>query len=221
MGVLALVILGGAALIQVVRTAPAFNADLRANNAFGETALLLGRDMYDQSAYLYQQAASFVRADLVTAYDADGATQIASVELTVQRAQQAALMLNESLAHDPGHAGAWTLLAWAHLFSGESAQARQALNISWQLAPYSYVLSEERIALSLVLFGQEKSLPLAKVEYDGLLGDSKTLWYQRGLLHRLYGEEAALLGLPVYLAPKTQCRARRNALCELPQQIHE
>lgn len=201
----ALIGLGGAALVGVVSSAPAFNADLRQGNAFGETALLSGQDMYDRSAYLYQQAASFVRADLVALRDESGAPVIASAEEAAARARKAAVMVHESLQGDPGNAGAWTVLAWAHLMSGEANQARAALAVSWELAPYSYVLSEERIALSLALFDPAiHSAPpdLSKVEHDGLVRDSQTLWHQRILLHRLSGNETTRLGLPSYHPPQ-------------------
>lgn len=195
--------LGTTALAQVIISAPAFNAELRQGNAFGETALLLGRDMYDRPAYLYQQAASFVRADLVALGTSGDDVLVASPELAEQRALQAVALARESLSMAPGNTGAWMVLAWAQLLSGEPSAARTSLNISWRLAPYSYVLSEERISISMTLFDSslyfDDSPSLTDTERTGLIRDFETLWLHRGGLYDLYSDEARQIGLPFYV----------------------
>lgn len=206
-------LLGGAAigvftLGQVIITSPAFNTELREGNAFGDVTLLLGRDMYNRPAYLYQQAASFVRADLFTlgTGEIEGEAVVASPEEAEARARQAVALAQESLSMDPGNAGAWMVLAWGHLMTGNADETRAAMAVSRQIAPYDFILSEERIAVSLTLFDPAfyvaEDVPiLTEDEAAGLVADFEALWLHQTNLYKAYSEQAAQLKLPVFEAP--------------------
>lgn len=205
-GLVAVFALGASALGQVVINAPAFNAELRRDNAFGDTLVLFGRDMYDHPAYLYQQAASYVHADLVTLDAGETGSSVASLEVGIARAGTAIALLQESLSMDPGNAGAWTVLAWGHLMSGKTGPAMDALSRSWQLAPYNIALAEERLALGLTLLNPTIAPSDAKSSLSddaaiGLVRDLETLWVQRRGRYGRYAEEAQSLGLPIYTPP--------------------
>lgn len=208
LGLLGGAAIGAVALVQVITSSPAFNNALRQDNAFGDMTLLLGRDMYDRSAYLYQQAASFVRADLITL--GTGAIEdemvIASPEQAEARAQQALVLIDESLSLDPGNAGAWMVAAWAHLMTGNSEETRAAMGVSRQLAPFDFIISEERISMSLTLFDPSfyvtEDIPvLTDQEAAGLIADFETLWRHQPSLYKLYSAQAQQLDLPVFEPP--------------------
>jgi hypothetical protein len=201
-GLLAVFGLGGVAFGQVVVNAPAFNTELRRDNAFGNVVVLLGADMYDHPAYLYQQAASFVRADLGPVGESDEGRTIVPVEVAAQRASEAVGLAQESLSMQPGNAGAWMVLAWAHLLSGESGPALEAVQVSWRLAPNNVALAGERVSLSLALFDPALyptgNAPVPTEEIRGALArDFETLDTHRRHLHRFFIDEARSLGLLV------------------------
>lgn len=189
------------ALGAVVATAPAFNGELRQAGAFDAKILPFGPAMYHHSTYLYQQAATFIRADLIPFGDGETAPLVAPLELAEKRAAEAAALAGESLARDPGNAGAWTVLAWASLLQGDPASARDALNRSWELAPYSLTLSEERMALVLALFDAslyaENAPSMTDAEQAAFFKDFETIRVQRRSFLRGYIEEASATGLPV------------------------
>lgn len=201
LGLVTTMTLGVAAFGSVVVTAPAFNAELRRTGAFGSSILPLGAPMYDPASYLYQQAATFVRADLLPFGDGESAPLIAPLELSEQRAAEAVALARESLALDPGNAGAWAVLAWAHMMVAETDEARVAINRSWELAPHSLSLSSERLALVLALFDPilyaENPPSPTEAEQAAYFRDLETLWVQRRGQFRNYAEEARLAGLPV------------------------
>lgn len=206
LGLLTGTAIGAFALGQVIVTSPAFNTELRRDNAFGDFVLLLGRDMYDRPAYLYQQAASFVRADLVAMGTGEDEDVVASPELAEARAEQAVALARESLSMDPGNAGAWMVLAWAHLMTGDPEASRAAMAASRRLAPYNFVLSEERVTLSLTLFdpvfyAEGEAPELTEAETSGLIADFETMWLHQPRLYQIYSEEAQGLGLPIYMPP--------------------
>ena len=158
-------------------SAPAFNADLRRANVFDQPVLAVGRDMYDRSSYLMQQAVSFIRADLLP-YQDDPDRLTAPVEVVAERGARAAELMRESLALNPGNAQGWAVMAWAQLYAGDTEAARTALRASWRLAPHNRSLSAERIDLALVLLDPlTEDLPDLPSDADraAILRDLETL----------------------------------------------
>jgi len=208
LSLVALLAVGGTSVAQVIRSAPAFNAELRQANAFGDVTVLLGSEMYDRPAYLYQQAASFIFADLVPTFDAGNVPRLATPEEAIARAAQGVALIEESLAIDPGNAGGWNVLAWSQLMRGDFIAARAALQTSWALAPYSLAFAPERIEMALTLFdpdlafGDTQNLQMTQEEKDALVRDSQTLWLQRRNLHRIYREQALAMGFPAFEPPE-------------------
>ncbi len=135
----------------LISSAPAFNSELRRDNVFGQPILARNQDMYDRSLYLMQQAVSFVRADLVQ-YDGDSDARVAPIDVAINRGETAVALMQESLAINPGNAQGWIVMAWAQLYSGNLAEAENALVTSWTLAPYNRSLAAERLDMSVALF---------------------------------------------------------------------
>ncbi len=143
---------GAVSAFALVSSAPAFNGDLRRDNVFEQDILQRGSDMYDRSRYLMQQAVSYIRADLIPFGGSGDGQIVASVDVVMERGADAVALMEESLALNPGNAHGWAVMAWAQLYAGNDAEAAQALQTSWALAPYNFALAPERIDLALALF---------------------------------------------------------------------
>lgn len=150
-----LAVLAGLGISQVSETltqTPAFNADLRVANVYGEDSVLLVEAMYDYPEYLLQVAASYVRADLLPSADTEVAGEYASIETATARAERAVVLLEEAVTLDPANAMTWEMLAWARLMTGDAEAARAHLARSWERAPNNRGLAETRLSLVTALF---------------------------------------------------------------------
>ncbi|MFD1510408.1 hypothetical protein [Lacimonas salitolerans] len=198
----AILLVGGGSVLTLAANAPAFNAELRRGNVFDQPILAVGADMYDRASYLMQQAASYIRADLLP-YADDPDRLTAPVEVVAERGSQAVALMDESLSLNPGNAHAWAVMASARIYSGDIEGARDALRTSWELAPHNFSLAPERLDLALVLFD-----PLTD-DVDDILTDADRAAMRRDLdtvirHHRaedvgFYREELELSGLDLEL----------------------
>lgn len=208
---LAIFAIGAISAITVISHAPAFNAELRRGNVFDQNILQLSSDMYDESRYLMQQAVSFIRADALPYEDATEDQITAPLEVVTERGAEAAALMRESLALNPGNAQGWAVMGWASLYAGDIEAAREALRASWTLAPYNGSLAQERIDLAISLFADEdagaaeEGLSEAAAAFQdsdrtAVLRDFATLQRHRlPVFYKFYAEELALSGLDVTL----------------------
>ena len=164
---------------ETLSKTPAFNANLRVENAFGTEQVLLVQAMYDYPDYLLQTGSSFVSADLLPTAETEGFDDYASTETAISRAMSAVILLEQSAKMDPGNALVWESLAWAYAMTGDNQAARQALGNSWARAPYDVQLADLRLALVDALFADEETLgaiePMSRSEYDAIVRDIETL----------------------------------------------
>ncbi len=175
---LALLVTGGVTVLSTLSETPAFNANLRQSNIFGQDVLRFSAPMYAQSAYLFQIGTSYLRADLVLSAQTGGASDYASSEVALSRAETAADLFKKSLALAPAEAHVWSSLAWAYTLSGDADSARIALKNSWDLAPHNRQLADWRVGLADALYFPdipEIKIDLSEAEQVALMRDLEIL----------------------------------------------
>jgi len=206
----AILLVGGGSVLTLAANAPAFNAELRRGNVFDQPILAVGADMYDRASYLMQQAASYIRADLLP-YADDPDRLTAPVEVVAERGTQAVALMDESLSLNPGNAHAWAVMAWAQLYSGDTEAALESLQASWMLAPYNYGLAPERLDLVLVLFdptlfepadAETPDMTLPANMRDAVLRDLETMrLHHRAEEYAFFVEEFEIAGFDLGALP--------------------
>ncbi len=130
--------------------------------------------MYDRAEYLYELGTDYVLADTVASSATEGRDEIASLEVVLERADQAVEYLTESVRLDPADAYNWSALAWAHSLQGDLPAARAAMTNSWERAPYNMALSTTRLQFAELLLESESyflEAPITPVEYMGMERD--------------------------------------------------
>jgi tetratricopeptide (TPR) repeat protein len=155
-------IIGFAASLWNFRTvlwgSPAFFEEARIEGVFGQWRTRDNPSLYDRPTYLFQKGYGYLNADLIASEATEGADEIADVETSTQRAQEAVTLFEQSLRLDPANAHAWTALAWARLNTDQITNARLAMRGSWELAPYNAQLALDRLTFVDLLTG-----PLAQL----------------------------------------------------------
>lgn len=121
--------------------APAGNADIRQDSIFGDWRLALSSTLFDKGEYLFQIGYGFANAEDSMQANTDPDDPYA---LARERAELAVKNLRESLALTPGNVHAWSALAWSEAALGNIDAARQAMAVSWQIAPYNSGLAVSR-----------------------------------------------------------------------------
>lgn len=144
--VLVLAALGLAASMTVIRNAPAFSEDLRRESVLGDWRMASSEGLYDKSSYFFDLGVGYLRGDAAALLL--GEDELPPWEVFEAMIERSAELFEASLSTTPGHADAWTGLAWAHVLLGDAAAAEDALQTSWALAPHN--LSEASDRLSIV-----------------------------------------------------------------------
>lgn len=137
--------LGVASALMIAANAPAFSTALRSEGVLGDWRVPESDALYDRSAYDFQLGFGYLRSD--AAFLLLGEEELPDPEVLEAHAERAEALFLRSIAGAPGHADAWTSLAWAHALQGDVAAAERALRVSWELAPYNMSEASERLSL--------------------------------------------------------------------------
>tara|TARA_R110002049_G_scaffold23781_3_gene84427 strand:+ start:30732 stop:31301 length:570 start_codon:yes stop_codon:yes gene_type:complete len=130
---------------------PAFNPKMLSDTVIGDGRVPTREAMYDPGSYDFERGFGYLMADALISGDTESRSETAPGELAIQRAQLAQVALDKALRADPGNAHAWAALAWARIRQGDEGGATDALNVSWNIAPYNLNLARTRLDLASVL----------------------------------------------------------------------
>lgn len=144
---LAILAIGLFSFSSVVRNLPVFDSSSRVESIFGDWRIPRKAGLYDRSEYLFQVGFGFLQGDVVASAVTEDRTELASIEIALQRAKAARAALDESTRLAPGNAYTWGFLGWAYAMEGNVEGAVSALEVSWSLAPYSAQLAPSRLNL--------------------------------------------------------------------------
>lgn len=142
-----LLCLSGAAIFKALSDTPAFSPAARKETVLGDWRIPEGPAMYDPGTYAFQRGYGFLAADGVITAETEAPDEIASLEVSMQRAETARDALLEAVFLDPGNAYAWASLGWAEAQLAEDEAALAALRVSWQVAPNNRILADRRLGL--------------------------------------------------------------------------
>lgn len=132
-----------AALVSVVRQAPAFSPSLRSPSIFGDWRLVPTASLYDHGAYLHDLGYGYLRADVAGILQNAG--PLSDDAIYQARLERAIELFEASLQHAPARARGWTNLALAYALSGQGQPARNALRRSWALSANSAKEARDRV----------------------------------------------------------------------------
>ena len=158
-----------------LRATPAFNEELRDQNAYDSERLPLSAPMYDPGEYLFRNAYTYVYGTVVVPVRGREVESV-SAQAIITNAAIAEVKLNESLWAKPGNAHTWELLARARAIQfAPIEEVLQPLARSWALAPNNLQLAAQRIDLvGLVAEDIEEGAPYAP-NPENILRDAKML----------------------------------------------
>lgn len=189
---LGLCVFGWVAIVTLVRTTPAYNADLRLETVYGSVGIPRSVAMYDRGSYLFEVGYTYVTADALFSADTEAVGELASPEESLARAEYAVELISEATTLDPSNAHAWATLAWARALSGGTPEeVLHDLRRSWALAPNNRALANQRLNLigSLLEFSPEFGELFSEEDMAATLQDSTTLKrYDRGLFVSLIND---------------------------------
>lgn len=132
---------------EFVRATPAFNEDLRDQNAYETERLPLSAPMYDRGEYLFRNAYTYVFGTVAVPVRGREVGAI-SAQAIIVNAAIAEVKLNQSMWEKPGNAHTWELLARARAIqSAPLEEVLEPLAQSWKLAPYNLQLAVQRFDL--------------------------------------------------------------------------
>lgn len=140
-----LIAITATASLQIMRHAPAFSEELRTESVMGDWRLPTSRALYDESLYYFLLGFGYLRGDAASLLM--GEDELPSFEVFTIRVERSVALFEASIAAAPGRVDAWTSLGWAHVLLGDTEAAVQALNVSWQLAPFNKSEASQRLAL--------------------------------------------------------------------------
>ncbi len=171
-------VLAGFNFSRVVATSPAFVEQVQLKGVFGEWGSRDSMANYDRAQYLFQKAYGYLNADLIASDATENAGELASAETGAERARIAQTLLETSLSLDPANAHAWTALAWARVNVSSIADARAAMQSSWELAPHHVELAIDRLNFVRLLTGpldRQLQTPITAQEMAQVRRDLSTL----------------------------------------------
>lgn len=175
---------------HVVEGAPAFDSEARVEGVYGDWRTPYGPAHYNRAEYLQQLSESYLRADIIDPVSEGEELDFEAEEaISVQRAQRAEELLQESLTISPANAHVWATLSWAQALQGKPAEARKTMEISWELAPNNIVLARTRLAFAEFLAEgviANGSADLSTIERLGIQRDFSTVYnYDRRMAHEV------------------------------------
>lgn len=145
---LALLGIGFFSIRSSVNGSPAFDLSARIDGVTGDWRVQYGPAHYHRALYLKQLGEGFLRGDVLVTEATGAEEEIASDEVALVRAKRAEELLLQSLNLLPSNAYTWASLAWANAMQDKSENAREAMQISWQLAPYNLALAYDRLGFT-------------------------------------------------------------------------
>lgn len=165
---------------HVTTGVPAFDGKARVEGVYGDWRTPYGPAHYNRAEYLQQLSEAYLRADIVDPVDEDAVLDIEAEEAIAQeRAERAEELLLESLSLSPANAHVWATLSWAQALQGEATQARETMEVSWQLAPNNVALARTRLAFAEFLAQgviANGSADLTPIEREGIQRDFSTVY---------------------------------------------
>lgn len=157
------------AIRAVMVNSPAFTVENRVDGLFGQWRTRTNPALYDRATYLFQKGYEYLNADVIASAAGENADRTADNATGQARAEAATQLLTEAVRLDPANAHAWAALAWARTGASRISDAREAMAMSWNLAPHHFDLAIDRLAFMEMLAGPLLELletPISPAELD-------------------------------------------------------